>query len=91
MHYLSPPLYKAKRNPVKALTRKQIDHRLLRIHDRRDIVVWYGYYKDCYNSTTMLYGLLFIQGKANWLCSKFLILFITCTCFGPLQVHHQGE
>jgi len=27
-------------------------------------VIEYNYYKDCCNDTTMLYRLLFIQGKA---------------------------
>jgi len=33
-------------------------------------VIEYNYYKDYFNDNTMLYRLLFIQGKAYWLVFK---------------------
>jgi hypothetical protein len=39
----------------------------------RIIVIEYNYYKDCCNDTTMLYRLLFVQGKAYWLVFKFTL------------------
>jgi len=37
-------------------------------------VIEYNYYKDCYNDTTMLYRLLFIQGKEYWLVFKIYFI-----------------
>ena len=67
IHNLSPLLYEDKRDSVNALTRWQTDYWLLHIYERRIIVIILNYLKVCYNGTTMLYRLLFIQGKAYWL------------------------
>jgi hypothetical protein len=59
---------------------QQISCRPSRIYNWRIIVIEYKCYSDCCNGTTMLYRLLFFQGKAYWLVFK--IHFIRVEQFG---------